>query len=1080
MKHHFRYEGLGAKFEMGARTISSSLARYLSTVGRPTMDRMKRFVLFSVLLISLLCALIFSWPSPARSDDEPFKPTAGCPSREELKAELARQGKDLLTLKVELDALLSGENSIEIAPQALLLVDLDDADAIQRRKLELKKEIELFGSDKGTDFDPVLQCSLADEQLNDLAQRVIKGLRIIASLRLQFLQLPEARRKALLHFQASFDQEEDLIKRIKKNRMAVLQEKAESMVALRLAENTALFGSTEDIRRLAEERVLLEKAKLDTIDYHLESNSEVEKRARFYLETMAHLSKLEGKRLNDQSTEQINKEYWEVVKIWRIVADNAYGGVFRSAYNLKLPNLPDYPTNVLNAAGDVPQAKEYEASYEQARQRRQILLNRAQTALAKETEFSNKLLLQTGRLRSKLLNELVSRGDYSPLKITQTNLQDFMRELRMVPSQWIALFYVKVSEVKYNLSLGVDGILNIATALFKLLIVVSIPVLLWLILKKLISTLNRLRIQLTGGQRAGTTAGTLASWSHQSIPYLRWLFVILAAQIIKGILSQTFFSELKILLPYVQIYCLYRIFRLLTGDVLAALSVQAQTMTLEDIQAKADESAKTLGRFLLISWWFLYAIQSIVSRALIYRAGVRIVMVSAILISAWIAHKWRYELAEIIESSFRGGFGRRLSKGCRGRFGFLWSLPAMIVAMAALFIRGLKSWSERFDVYKKISAKVFKQKIEITTATKIDEVDRILPPEYIQWFTPGNCDDQSVLVIPQNDKLEALKQGVTKWQNGAVDEQPLLLCGDQGSGKTFLMDRLEREFPDLNLLRGSVPPKLLAPDDVLSFLSDLLKVPLENPESLRSIARDMPKTLILIDNAQNLFLAKVGGFQAFKVFVDTINVPTKNLFWCVAINRYAWNYLERVFSRNRCFSVVQNILAWSETDIHELILVRHRKTNFRLSYDDILGAVGTPGRLGRISYVQSNFIRLLWQQANGNPQSAIYYWLSSLRPAEDGLLRVGLPEEQGKEIFSGLNEDDLFVYAEVVRHGNISSSEVLQATNLDDVAIKQALKEGVEKRILVRSENGRYRIATVSYKPLIDTLMQKNFVYGST
>ena len=92
--------------------------------------------------------------------------------------------------------------------------------------------------------------------------------------------------------------------------------------------------------------------------------------------------------------------------------------------------------------------------------------------MAKETEFSNKLLLQTGRLRSKLLNELVSRGDYSPLKITQTNLQDFMRELRMVPSQWIALFYVKVSEVKYNLSLGVDGILNIATALFKLLIVI--------------------------------------------------------------------------------------------------------------------------------------------------------------------------------------------------------------------------------------------------------------------------------------------------------------------------------------------------------------------------------------------------------------------------------------------------------------------------------------------------------------------------------------------------------------------------------------------------------------------------------
>ena len=126
---------------------------------------------------------------------------------------------------------------------------------------------------------------------------------------------------------------------------------------MRLAENAALFGSTEDIRRLAEERVLLEKAKLDTIQYHLDTNSELERRARFYLETMASLSKLEGKRLNDESTEQISKEYSNVVKIWPIVVDNAYKGVLRSVYKLKLPNLPDYPTNVLMAVGDVPQAK---------------------------------------------------------------------------------------------------------------------------------------------------------------------------------------------------------------------------------------------------------------------------------------------------------------------------------------------------------------------------------------------------------------------------------------------------------------------------------------------------------------------------------------------------------------------------------------------------------------------------------------------------------------------------------------------------------------------------------------------------
>ena len=66
--------------------------------------------------------------------------------------------------------------------------------------------------------------------------------------------------------------------------------------------------------------------------------------------------------------------------------------------------------------------------------------------------------------------------------------------------------------------------------------------------------------------------------------------------------------------------------------------------------------------------------------------------------------------------------------------------------------------------------------------------------EYVQWFTPGDCDDQSVVVVPQNDVLANLKHGIEKWQKGAVDEQPLLLCGDQGSGKSFLMDRMQKNL----------------------------------------------------------------------------------------------------------------------------------------------------------------------------------------------------------------------------------------------------------------------------------------------
>ncbi len=1026
--------------------------------------------------VFLLAALLLCL-SPVLADEQQDAGLLGCPPSDQIRADLSRMGKELILVSSQLNQLLSGKQTVDSSPYALLLVDLDDEDAIARRRAELRQILKESNESRAAALGISVQCALKNDELLEAGLKLLELDRATNALRLKFLELPPNQRKALLDFQRKADHDAEIIKRINKIRVETLEAKVDTWLALQAATRAGLYETDEILKNVAEQRALLEKTKLDILNFRLQKLDEVEKRVSFYMNTFARLAEFDAQPLEKEDTAKLKRDYVDIVRLWRLIVDGIYTGVLRAFYAFNILDLPEFPKDVINAAKDTAAAEEYTTSYNNLVDTRTTLAKTAQWMLTAETDFAHQLIVQSGRVRSKILNELLKRGDSSPLKFDADYRRDFMRELKTVPSRWIALFYLNISDIQRKLELGLQGILELAGQLLRFLLFLAIPIVFWLILKKTIAALRRTPSQIMGSGSAVALVGVFSRLSNQAVPYLRWVFVILAVEIGKALIAQTVFWELNIVLPYIQIYGVYRIFRQLVADALDAIPAQAELESQEEVQLKAEESAKTLGRFFLFSWFFLYAVESIVSRALVFLLAWKVVTISGILVAAFVANKWKYELAESIEGSLRGAFWKRLSNGCRGRFSIIWSLPAMVVAIAIMLYRWMKAWGEHFDVYKKVSAQIFKQRIEMTVGTQEDE-SRILPTDYIEWFMPGQCDDQSVIVTPDHDIAVEVKDVIQKWRERALGERSLAIYGTQGSGKTYTLRRLEIEFPDLNILKASIPPKLLTSESVNSFLGNLLNVSVESPASLLSTDKSMPKTLILLDDAHNLFLARVGGFQAFKTFIDLINAPTKNLFWCVTLNLYPWNYLERVFGRDRCFGYVKELPEWSENKIRELILVRHRKTEFRLSYDNILGAVGSRGRVGRISYVQSNFYRLLWQQSNGAPGPALYLWLSALRAEDSSMLSVGLPEGVDRSSFGYLPEDEIFVYTEVIRHGTVSDDEIVQATNLPEVVVRQALAEGIQNRILSRSEDGRYRVTSPFQKALISFLTFKNLLYG--
>ncbi|MEZ4750446.1 MAG: hypothetical protein R3B54_07405 [Bdellovibrionota bacterium] len=236
------------------------------------------------------------------------------------------------------------------------------------------------------------------------------------------------------------------------------------------------------------------------------------------------------------------------------------------------------------------------------------------------------------------------------------------------------------------------------------------------------------------------------------------------------------------------------------------------------------------------------------------------------------------------------------------------------------------------------------------------------------------------------------------------------------------------------------------------------------------------KTVYLLDDAHNFFLADIGGFEGFRAFLELTNIRLKNTFWAAAFNVHSWNYLDSVFGKNRFFRTLIPLVEWSEEEIQNMILSRHRKSQFKLAYEKVVFAA--QGNRGDFEdYAENTYFRLLWEQSSGNPRSAIYLWLSSLTRVGN-TIRVALPEDTDPEAFLDLQQDALFVYAAIVRHENLSTEEAIEVTDLPEGVVRHAIKVGMERSFLFRY-GGRYRVSAGWHNTIVSFLTKRNYIYGN-
>ncbi len=693
-----------------------------------------------------------------------------------------------------------------------------------------------------------------------------------------------------------------------------------------------------------------------------------------------------------------------------------------------------------------------------------------ETESEKISVLRSQLFIGSSELRSKTIANLINSKEATLLGISQSYPQDLILEFFSIPFRWISLFKSRFQSYKAEFQKGFKGILFIS---FDILIFIFIIYLGFLFFRKFshISTwLNNKRASYQRKAYRDPKSRKKALWINRLSPHIPWVSFGVYFYIVQELIKQSHAKELSLLFPYLIFYACYRIVRILVNQI---LSGQLFRRNLQNVDAKKIKwTAHFISGFFFLTTLLLYTLQTAAGKGLLYFWASKLLSFMFIVTLLWMGFRWRQELKQSLLSIFPPNTHPIINRLLSGFLAWIFCFPALgIVSFHFLFSKCF-GWLEQFEWFKKISAEIFRKKIEGLQKEDPTQTpkNQALPKEYTKLFTNSDSLEKPYDKFSQQQKeiFSSIKDHVKSWSNSNSDDHVIALKGERGIGKTHLLKKLlSTENENLDCIYHSIRTRIDTVEDLEQELTS---------HDILSLAESSKKKIILLDNAENLFLSKVGGFNVLQSMIQKIEESGNQFFWVLSFHNNSWEFLQSVYKNTEHFHHVYNLKHWSEEELKSYILHSHQLSEYTLSFDHSLYPSGHKKNPETNLFVENKYFRILWEESNGNPKVAIPVWLSSLKYKGSKKVAAGLPRDR-VEIIQGLPDDFYFVLSNIERHKILTMEEILISTDLNKDLIRNALKVCTEKNYLEK-KGAYYSVSPLWQHSVTSTLKRKNFIYG--
>ncbi|MDX1692317.1 MAG: AAA family ATPase [Ketobacteraceae bacterium] len=479
----------------------------------------------------------------------------------------------------------------------------------------------------------------------------------------------------------------------------------------------------------------------------------------------------------------------------------------------------------------------------------------------------------------------------------------------------------------------------------------------------------------------------------------------------------------------------------------------------------------------------LFSLVYIVLNNILHGGIITVLYALALIVIIW---QFTYRLIQHFSGELDTHLSKRVSETTHQRYknvklGFVRQGLVPVTFFALQFrdlVTGIHNRLLNIESYHALTAKFLKIRLE-QSQTSNDSGEKPAQEDihYESWFLNRDLPAEKPQLLLKSRWIKDINTMVLEWMEQKQEENDLALIGECGIGKTILINQWLDQWESCKAVNIVVPEKTTNEDDIFNLIKEAIGISTKaDIAHFVKEQKDLEKTVVVIDEAQNLFLGDVGGFNAYKMLQNLISAKLQNIFWIVAINQQSWIYLNDVFSRTYQFSNRINIQRWTQQEIRELILNRHRASRRRLKYDELLLA-STAHSETATRAAESRCFSLLWDQSAGIPAVALSIWVNAARHPGKGQIEMGIPERPSSSVMLELTDDYLFVYSALIIHETLNTQQAQAVTHLSEPIVRRALKLGMDQGFVIRKDRGRYTINSLWYIQLCQLLRRKNFLH---
>jgi DNA polymerase III delta prime subunit len=830
---------------------------------------------------------------------------------------------------------------------------------------------------------------------------------------------------------------------------------------------------TNSNRELIEFESDLTKIKIELLNQKILFNTNLEKKIKYFEISSIKLKALSAS-IDKLSNEELTSKYQEVETLWLSLTSENYYDILSSTNSLELPLVPELP---ILKSENKNQYETVKIAHKEIILLKTEIIKNYSIKKNQELKLLNQLVTNSNAIRENFFRRLGSL--YVIKNLFSFNFYKLLKnEIISSPFRMLSYFYSKFLYVREQLSIGQEGITNL---IFKV-IQLSLAFMCLFFLKSFFSKVNRwvdkfFSYLFKHKKRSYLLKSIFSAWSKikENLPIFLWLFCIFLFKELKE--ADEFYLVLKAAEVYLGSLILKSFVTIFLGSV--------SRIDSSNFIAFKNKAQKTSNKFKNIYQFYFFTLilfEATVGKVYSYTLISYVVVIYSLYLLLTETDKWEKEFTVYTEKKFSGAVVEKFFYLLQFAPKFLRSTFVFVFIVVFMIFNLFVSLTENFEISKKISANLFKKQIEKVEAE--DGADDKIPTEYKDYFSLKSLETEEEYVENENGIQEKIVSEIDDWVNKRSDEHSLVVYGDKGVGKTTLLKKVSNtleKFENLKIIYTKVPSKTITEEGMNQFIANILGWDSQNGEfNIYEYDKTIEnKIVIVMDESQNVFLSHSGGFQAYYALINLINLNTNNIFWVMSFNKYSWLYLNRAFGRTQFFRNVFELTGWSDVKIKELIMKRHAKTKFRLSYDLLINATRSQDEIDKYASVESKFFKLLWELSRGNPRSALYLWISALSRKNKSVFNVNIPKEIDFHGVEKMPDELMFVLAHVIKHENLTSFEIESTTNLQNGYVRNAIKLGLEKKYLYRDERRRYMIDISTQYTLLKLLKEKNFIYGN-